>query len=205
VAFRLLSQSPSFTVYPEGRPVPAEYHNLLNLPRDWVKWLIRAAQAGYLLAMMGLCHAPKTCRRGWPVVAEFSFILVGMLILSERTWKHHCVILAWPIALIVYACAALPMRKATRWLFAGAFGLAMVLQFSAGSLGSKRFADLAQVYGVYLVSFMILLGLVSVVLVAARRVMATGAPSPMHLFPADIGCDRAADLPDPARIRSTRG
>src|SRR5205823_14206012 len=27
----------------------------------------------------------------WPLAAEFSLIVLGMLLFSERTWKHHCV------------------------------------------------------------------------------------------------------------------
>jgi hypothetical protein len=191
VAFRLFTRSPSFTAYPDGQPVPTEYHHLIDLSPDMVKWLIRLAQATYLLGMIRLCRVPTSCRLGWPRVAEFAFILIGMLILSERTWKHHCVILAWPLLLLVYALVALPLHVRTKQGMTIALAGALLLQFSAGSLGGKRFGDLAQVYGVYLLSFLILLSLISVLLVFARRVTATDARGATHLPHADSKSDRA--------------
>lgn len=191
VAYRLLTESPSFTVYPEGQPEPAEYHNLVALEPSLVKGLLRGVQVAYLLGMILLCRVPHTCRAGWPIVAEFAFILVGMLILSERTWKHHCVTLAWPMMVLVYAAAALPLPRLLRGAMALGLVLSLLLQFSAGSIGGKRFGDLAQVYGVYLWSFLILLTLISGLLIVARVVREPTAPGSIASPSGGSGCDRA--------------
>ncbi|MCX7699969.1 MAG: DUF2029 domain-containing protein [Gemmataceae bacterium] len=192
VAYRLLTESPSFTVYPEGQPEPAEFHNIWALKPGIVKLLLRGSQAAFLLGMILLCRVPHTCRSGWPIVAEFAFILIGMLILSERTWKHHCVTLAWPMMVLVYAAAVLPLSRRRRGAIVAGLTLALLLQFSAGSVGGKRFGDLAQVYGVYLWSFLILLTLIAGLLLEARRFTEPGALGSIPLGSGGSGCDRAS-------------
>ncbi len=111
------------------------------------------------------CRTPRQVRGGWRLASELALILVGMLIFSERTWKHHCVTLALPFAVLAYVLARVPMRRGIR--FALAIGLigAVGLMISASGLLSPRAADLAQVYGVYLWAFLILLA----ALVLTRR------------------------------------
>ncbi len=193
VAYRLLMESPSFTVYPDGQPMPVEYHNFLALEPQVVRWFLRGVHAAFLLGMIALCRVPHPCRAGWPIVAEFAFILVGMLILSERTWKHHCVTLTWPFMLLVYAATALPLTRSLRRILAVGLVGALILQFSAGSMGGKRFGDLAQVYGVYLYSFLILLTLISLLLRQARAITAPTVLEPTLHRPGDNGCDHAGD------------
>ena len=54
--------------------------------------------AAFGLAVVLLCRAPSTERCGWRFAAECGLILLGMLLLSERTWKHHAVTLIIPAA-----------------------------------------------------------------------------------------------------------
>ena len=58
-------------------------------------------------------------RTGWRLTAEYSLVLVGMLLFSERTWKHHCVTLLLPFTVIVYYLSACrPVRNMKYFLIA---------------------------------------------------------------------------------------
>jgi hypothetical protein len=79
------------------------------------------------------------------------------LIFSERTWKHHCVTLMLPFAVLTYVLATQPLSKWARAGLIGSIAVSLALMLSASGLVGTRTADLAQVYGVYLWAFLILL------------------------------------------------
>jgi len=167
VIHRLLTPSPSFSAYPDGVYTPTEFHHVADIGRDAARWIVRLAQVAFLLGILLLCRARE--RGGWRVACEFAFVLVGMLILSERTWKHHCVTLALPAAVLAYAVATQNLGRWVRTALIAGVALAICLMMSASSLLGKRGADLAQVYGVYLGAFVILIGALAFLLARARH------------------------------------
>jgi alpha-1,2-mannosyltransferase len=169
VVHRLLTHSPSFCEYPNGTYTPSEYHNFADIGRDGARWLARGAQALFALMVILLCRTPASNRGGWRLSLEFAIILVGMLIFSERTWKHHSVTLALPFAVLAYVLATRPLSKSIRAGLIASLVVSMGLMLSASGMLNTRSADLAQVYGVYLWAFLILLG----ALVGCRLVAAT--------------------------------
>ncbi|MFO0970319.1 MAG: glycosyltransferase family 87 protein, partial [Gemmataceae bacterium] len=98
LAVRLLTPTPSFTEFNGERYVPVEYHNFANLDPVLVRWGIKAVMAAFGLVILLVCRTPAADRSHWRLWAEFSLIALGMLLFSERTWKHHCVTLLLPIA-----------------------------------------------------------------------------------------------------------
>jgi hypothetical protein len=157
-ATRLLTHSASFCAYPNDVYTPTEYHNVTDIGRDGVRWLIRGCQVLFALMVMLVCRAPARDRGGWRLACEVGIILVGMLLFSERTWKHHCVTLALPFAVIVYALATVPLRRGAKIGIIAALTVACALMVSASGIFSERAADLAQVYGAYTAAFGILVG-----------------------------------------------
>jgi hypothetical protein len=172
MVYRLLTHSPSFCAYPNDVYTPTEYHNLLSLTVDQARWLVRLAQGIFALLIVWLCREPARVRGGWRLGAEFGIILVGMLLFSERTWKHHSVTLVLPFAVIVYAVAQSAWPRRGRSVVVGLLGIVQLLMLSASGIGSERAADLAQVYGVYFWAFLILLGLQAWMLWRERRLAA---------------------------------
>jgi hypothetical protein len=188
LVFRLMTHNPSFVEYPNNIWTPAEYHNLVDLGQASARWLIRGCQVLFLLIVFRSCRNKE--RGGWRVALEFSMILVGMLLFSERTWKHHCVTLTLPFAALVYVIAVAPVR---RWLavsIASALGLAALLMFSASGILSVREADLMQVYGAYTAAFVILLGALVVAVNAERQI-----PAAIGLVPPTQGDNRSLIQP----------
>jgi len=146
VMTRLLTHAPSFSSWVDNVYTPLAYHNIADLDRGTIKLIVQLCQALFLLSMVFLCRAPigqpgvptTDIRRGWQLSAEFSLILVAMLMFSERTWKHHCVTLLLPFAVLCYGLAVWFPRK--QRLAAGiAVGLAglLILSTSSGVFGNE--------------------------------------------------------------------
>jgi hypothetical protein len=171
VVYRLFTHSPSYIRYektPEGDiPTPAEYHNLADIgrPAAWV--LVKILTAGFALAVVLLCRArvrgPTDPRQGWRFAAECGLICLGMLLFSERTWKHHAVVLLLPLAALTYAVAVVELPRRVRRVALGALGACFVLTAGTGLLVGRAH-DLAQVYGAHTVAFALLAMAVGLIL-----------------------------------------
>jgi alpha-1,2-mannosyltransferase len=203
VLTRLLSHEPSFSKWIENVDTPLAYHNASNMDREAVKRIVQACQLGFLLLMVYVCRAPiratgvpKTdVRQGWRLAAEYSLILVGMLMFSERTWKHHCVTLVLPFAVICYGAFADGFSKRVRFVTRASLvvaAIAILLPTAAEVFGDWTLTsavgelapdaqdtlklnpnsprELAQVYGAYLWAMLALLvGLSSMLLSRSDR------------------------------------
>jgi alpha-1,2-mannosyltransferase len=158
---RLLTHHPSFVMRGEEAYIPTEYHNVLDLSDQAVQWLLRGCFAGFAVLVIWRCRTPTADRGSWRLLAEFSVIILGMLLLSERTWKHHCVTLLLPFAVLCYSVSALRWPRRRRWYLgatiAAAFGLITLTGTTGLSAHQDRFGDLAQVYGAYVWAFLLLL------------------------------------------------
>jgi hypothetical protein len=102
------------------------------------------------LAALAVCLRPRAARRPPVVLGEFALLALAMLFLSERSWKHHWVLLMLPIAFLARETwgSATPSRRRIAWT---ALAASAVLHGSSGSavLGGRG-SDLAEAYGAYL-------------------------------------------------------
>jgi len=169
--YRLFTHSPSFIAYEktaEGDiPVPAAFHNLADIgrPAAWV--VVKGLTLAFVLSVVLLCRAPRWDRQGLRFAAECGLIILGMLLLSERTWKHHAVTLLIPAAALAYA-VQLPISRRVRGFVIIALVAAMGLMTLPGLLGTHG-QDLALVYGSHTLAFVLLTIAICVVLGQARR------------------------------------
>jgi hypothetical protein len=160
---RLLCDEPSFSEYSGVRKIVLDTHNLVALDPVIVQGLVAVSMGIFALAAAYFCRASMDDRLPISLMAEFSLVVLGMLLFCERTWKHHCVTLLLPFAVIAYGLAT-PSSNATRWLLAAilaAIGLLM-LATSTGvydhqSEAHDRIGKLAQVYGAYVWVFLLLI------------------------------------------------
>src|SRR5260370_19016482 len=97
----------------------------------------------------------------WPLAAEFSLIVLGMLLFSERTWKHHCVTLLLTCAVILYYLAVERPNLTLRWFLIGILAAVTLLMASTSinglSIWWDKGAKLAQVYGAYVWAYLLLI------------------------------------------------
>ncbi|MCH8964072.1 MAG: DUF2029 domain-containing protein [Planctomycetes bacterium] len=134
---------------------------MARLERPGQRWIIRGAGLLLVLALAWACRGPIVSRRDPRLLLELSLVLLAMLLLSERTWKHHLVTL--PIVYLatwqVLACVdwsarfrtifvaglavqfvLLVLAKGTVALFAGVITIGLLLCFvqNAVLLGRLR-------------------------------------------------------------------
>ncbi|MFT7485221.1 MAG: alpha-1,2-mannosyltransferase [Candidatus Paceibacteria bacterium] len=82
-------------------------------------------------------------------LAQFSMLALAMLFLSERSWKHHYVLLVFPVAFLVAHATCNP-KALQRHAAALTVALAMLLFGCTGSgLLGDHGSNLAEAYGAY--------------------------------------------------------
>ena len=121
--------------------------------------------AAFAVAVVLFCRTATCQRRGWRLAAEFSLVLLGMLLFSERTWKQHCVTLVLPFAVLIYYFAACPTSPRLRAFLASSILASVLLMAttSTGLLGHSA-AKAAQVYGAYVWCYLLLMAALIVLL-----------------------------------------
>jgi hypothetical protein len=87
-----------------------------------------------------------------------------MLLFSERTWKHHCVTLVLPFAVLCYYLAAARPGPWLRGYLLATLGLVLVLMLLPSLAGGRDAAHRAlslgkqaQVYGAYVAAYLLLI------------------------------------------------
>jgi alpha-1,2-mannosyltransferase len=149
---RLLTESPSFGIYDGDRYVPLEYHNVVAWDPAVVSGFVKLCMLAFAGLVMLVCRNPTTDRQSWQLAAEYGLVLVGMLLFSERTWKHHCVTMLVPFGALVYYLAAVqagPRMKKFVLAMLIAVALLMTATSTGGAHWLARAGKIAQVYGAY--------------------------------------------------------
>lgn len=158
---RLLTDSPSFADYEGNTYVPRAFHNIAELERETLQWLVKGCMGVFALLVLWRCRTPIDDRTNWRLFAEYGVVALGMLLFSERTWKHHAVTLVVPFAVLSYLLSAFALSRGQRAIVIGALALSSLAMLST-STGFWDTHDLigktAQVYGAYVWAFLILVG-----------------------------------------------
>jgi hypothetical protein len=178
---RMLTKSASFSTYDENdHYIVLERHNMVEWEPQTVRWLLKGCMAGFVLLVMWFCRTSTELRPSWQLMAEFAVVLLGMLLFSERTWKHHCVTLLMPFAVLAYCWSARVARRGPRWYVVGSVAAATLLitLTSTGLFdGQDRIGKLAQVYGAYVWAHLILLACLLVLLGRKHPIAVVEVPS----------------------------
>ena len=170
VVYRLLTHSPSFLVYPDNIPTAAAFHNVADIGTGTARRVVQGCLVGFGLLVVVLCRAPRGERSGPRFAAECSLIVLGMLLFSERTWKHHAVTLVLPFAVLTAALFAPDTGTGTRRWLAGVLAAVALLTTVPGMLPEDA-ADLALVYGTHTAAFLLLTAAVTGRLAISRPVV----------------------------------
>jgi hypothetical protein len=211
VVCRLTTAAASFSEYHELGYVPIAYHNLVDLPDGVAHWLVRCCMVAFACLLAWSCRTPRGTRERWRLAAELGLVTLGMLLFSERTWKHHCVTHVLPVAVVLYHVSACRPGPRLRRCLIGSIALAVLLMTATGT-GlpgiSERAGKLAEVYGAYLWAHLVLVAAL-VVLLRCRDGAAQGdSTAAYHVdkrrLVVTAGLDRGR-LPWPARLSPERG
>ncbi len=123
--------------------------------------LIKLLSIGLVGLLAWLCRT-KTERRDDPrLLGEFALVVLTMLIVSERSWKHHYVTLLLPYTYLAYRVGVGGLAKSTRWALGGVLILSAFLIATTSSEVGGFFArgqghKIAQAYGMFFWSGVVL-------------------------------------------------
>ncbi len=152
--------------------------NILSWPAERTSALIKGLSVGFV-GLLAFFSRTKTDRRDDPrLFGEWSLVVLTMLFVSERSWKHHFVTLLLPYTFLVYHLFVVPGTRRTRIILGASLALSAIVMASTSSeiggvLLGKNGHKVAQFYGMFLWSGMILY------VATAWRVMADrNLPSP---------------------------
>ncbi len=153
--------------------------HLLVRPASEVARLAKVISIG-LVGLLALFCRTKSKRRDDPrMLGEFSLVVLTMLFVSERSWKHHYVTLLLPYTYLMYRVGMPALSRRARILLASGLALSCLLMASTSSEIGGLFVNgvghkLAQAYGMFLASGFVLYGL------TAWRVVVEGKlPAPL--------------------------
>ncbi len=144
VALRLLSNAHLLTV--EQMPVKdalAAGMEDMARPVTTMGALLRPAISLSILAALGwLCRSKVASRRDPRLLLEFGLVLLAMLLLSERTWKHHATTLPIVFLGVWYALTCFPLSDRFRAGYVIGLGVQLfLLVLSTEGLLPERVAD----------------------------------------------------------------
>lgn len=183
VAVRLLTHSPSFLEWDKAPPhdlLAQRYDNVLDLPPAVPRWIVKGAELLFVALVVWRCRQRLAPRAGWRLAAEFSVVVLGMLLFSERTWKHHCVTLVLPFAVLCYYLSTCrPGYWLKCYLIATLAGVALLMAATSTVAPEwDALSKLAQVYGAYVWAHLLLIAALVVVLGRKGESAAAVVPGP---------------------------
>jgi len=154
---RLLTASPSFSTYVDNVYTPTEYHNLVALGPAAAGWVVKGCMALFAATIVWCCRTPGRPRERTALAAEYGLIVLGMLLFSERTWKHHAVTLVLPFGVVSYVLTAKECGARLRVvLIAILVAAEAALATTSTGLLPDEWGKLGQVYGAYTCAFLLL-------------------------------------------------
>jgi hypothetical protein len=141
--------------------------NWLSLDRAAALWSLRAMLVGLVVGIAWLSRFDRD-RGDWRLACEFAAVFTAMLLMSERSWKHHFVTLALPYAAILAhiarpACDAVT-RAALRVCLIVAFLMMASTSSELGAVLGESAHKYAQAYGLFGASALVALVALSLVL-----------------------------------------
>jgi hypothetical protein len=149
--------------------------NFASLKRREAQWIVKGITLTILLWLAFICRTPTGDRRDWRLACEYGLVALAMLLLSERTWKHHYVAMTMAVAAVVTHWALRETDRRQRMVLLGALVATFLLMASTstelggwlvrGKLGHKY----AQAYGAFLMAGLVLFATVSWILLCAGR------------------------------------
>jgi hypothetical protein len=166
----------------EGRYVPLfAGMNFMSLNPDLVVSAIKALGLSMIGVLALLCRTDPKTRDDPRLFGEFSLVVLTMLIVSERSWKHHYVTVLLPYTYLIFRLWAYPISRRLWNVLGTLVGLSALLMLSTSSEFGGLFADgtghkLALFYGMFFWSGVVLY--IGTVIVLRRERHAAPVPLP---------------------------
>jgi alpha-1,2-mannosyltransferase len=129
--------------------------NLVSWPPAMVSMLVKGLSIGLVVLLVVLCRTRTTRRDDHRLFGEFALVVLTMLFVSERSWKHHYVTLLLPYTYLCYRIGVTPLKPRVRAALATAVVLSTLFMATTSTELGGLFArhqghKIAQGYGMFL-------------------------------------------------------
>lgn len=136
VVMRILTKQ----VGSERYSVQLQHLHLFSLDPKAVVLALKLASVGMLGLLAWLCRT-KTDRRDDPrLLGEFSLVVLAMLFISERSWKHHYVTVLLPYTYLAYRAFQPTIARRSRAVIGAALVLSTLLMATTSTEVGTLFA-----------------------------------------------------------------
>jgi alpha-1,2-mannosyltransferase len=152
--------------------------NFVAWPPALVGFLVKGLAFGLVFLLAYFCRSDTRDRRDPRLLGEVALVVLTMLFVSERSWKHHFVTLLLPYTYLVWEFFSPRKDSRARLALGAALGLSCLLMATTSSELGGLFAggsghEIAQAYGMFLWAAVVLYVAVAWCL-QARRAPAAG-------------------------------
>ena len=125
--------------------------NLVSLDQHTVCQIIRIASLSVLGCLVLFCRTPREDRKHLGNLGEFAMVFLAMLFLSERSWKHHYILLIFAHGFLLYYLLIMRPTGWRKWVPLSSLILGVFCHsFLSSSTLGHYWSDVAEAYGVYL-------------------------------------------------------
>ena len=164
-----------------GRYDVQQHVNFVALDPKFVVKMIKVLSIGCIGLLAWICRTKSERRDDPRLLGEYALVVLTMLFVSERSWKHHYVTMLLPYTYLAYRVGVGGLSARARVILGGALLLSAFLMATTSSEVGGLFAQgkghkIAQAYGMFLWSGVV------VYIATAWRVRAEG-----KIPPAEIG------------------
>jgi hypothetical protein len=175
--------------------------NLVAWPPRKVATLAKLLSVGLLGLLLGFTRTRYARREDSRLLGEFALVVLTMLIVSERSWKHHFVTLLLPYAYLVHRAYVAPATLRLRSVLTAALWASVLLILTTSSEVGGQFADgvghkIALYYGMFFWGAVVLYG------ATAWRVLAERDAGPDR--PSGGPSAPGPHRPSPARMQTEK-
>lgn len=150
VFYRFLSDSVAVTAdarrgYDELRV------NFVSLDHHSVSLIVRMASIMVVGCLIFFSRTPREDRKHLGNLGEFAIVFLAMLFLSERSWKHHYVLLIFAHGFLLYYLLTMKPVGWGKWVPVSSLIIAILCHFVLNDLTLGHYwSNVAEAYGVYL-------------------------------------------------------
>jgi len=149
--FRFLSDSVAITA-----DVKRGYHelriNFVSFDQQTVSLIVKIASLAIVGCQVWFYRTPHKNHKHLGNLGEFAMVFLAMLLLSERSWKHHYVLLILAHSFLLYYLTIMKPSRWNRWVPLIFMIIAIFLHTFSGSLFfGYHLSDVLEAYGVYMI------------------------------------------------------
>jgi hypothetical protein len=139
VVMRILTKQ----VGSERYSVQLQHLHLFSLDPKLVVTALKVASVGMLGLLAWLCRTKNTRRDDPRLLGEFALVVLAMLFVSERSWKHHYVTVLLPFTYLAYRAFNPRVPRGARAAIGGALLLSTLLMATTSTEVGRLFAHKA--------------------------------------------------------------